>query len=238
MDRPTAIFITGASSGIGKATALELARPGTSLYFVARREDPIDALAQECIRRGAEAHFRAVDLTVPVQLDKVCEDFAVKNLEAKLAVINAAGNLGVGSYHDMHWHNVQEMMDLLLIAPMRICHRLIGPMREQGGGRIVNVLSIAAQHTFFGLSAYSTAKAGLRKFGETLNVEYRKFGIHCTSLTVGATDTAIWDSLELAPERRDMLTPKAIGENIRDLIYLPADRTVDEIVLMPPKGIL
>ena len=75
-------------------------------------------------------------------------------------------------------------------------------------------------------------------FGKCIAAEYRTRGIRVTSILPGSTDTPLWDSQSFQPNREDMLSPRAVAECIRDVILSPADRSFDEIVLMPPKGIL
>ena len=91
---------------------------------------------------------------------------------------------------------------------------------------------------FAGAAAYSASKAGLFMFGKSLAAEYRKAGLKITSIIPGATDTAIWDRQGFIPPREDMLHSESVGEVIRDVIMSPSDRNIDELVIMPPKGIL
>jgi NAD(P)-dependent dehydrogenase (short-subunit alcohol dehydrogenase family) len=125
-----------------------------------------------------------------------------------------------------------------MIGPMQLCKFAIPWMLRAGGGHIVNVLSIAATHPFSGAAAYCASKAGLHMFGKALAAEYRGRGIRVTSLLPGSTDTPLWDKQSFQPSREDMLPARAVAECIRDVILSPPDRSYDEIVLMPPKGIL
>ena len=82
------------------------------------------------------------------------------------------------------------------------------------------------------------SKAGLLAAARGWQAEYRRTGLRITNLLPGATDTPIWDGGSFIPERNDMLPAAAVAEAIRDLILSPSDRNVDELTLMPPKGIL
>ena len=126
----------------------------------------------------------------------------------------------------------------LLLGPMLMCQDVLPWMLHLGKGQIVNVLSIAAEVPFSGGAAYGAAKAGMLHFGRALAAEYRSKGIRITSLLPGSTDTPLWEGKEWVPPREDMLSSHAVAEMIRDLIRMPSDRTIDHLVLMPPKGVL
>lgn len=229
--------ITGASSGIGKATALLLAKEGHSLVLNARREKVLQELAEQCTAEGAKAvTVVAGDVTDPETSEKLAES-ALK-MQGELVLVNNAGFADFGAFHETNIDQAVEMVDVMLSGTMRATHAMIPSMLQAGSGTVINVLSVSSTVEFPGAAAYCAAKAGAHMFSKVLSKEYRQQGIRVTSILPGSTDTAIWDGMAEHPPREDMLPVSAIAETVRDVINAPRDRSIDEIVVSPPKGIL
>ncbi|MBS1705546.1 MAG: SDR family oxidoreductase [Armatimonadetes bacterium] len=232
------IIITGASSGIGQATARLLAADGHSFVLAARREKAIHDLAAECLHLGASG---AVPVPCDVTSYPDCQKLndAVRELGTDpIVLINNAGVADMSPFHTQSILSVTQQIEANLLGTLYATHAVINMMLEQGGGQVLNVLSIAAMGGFPGGESYSASKAGARAFSQSLAASYRKQGIRVTSVCPGATDTPIWDGAGWKPAVEDMLPAIAIAETLRDLINLPQDRNIDEIVVMPPKGLL
>lgn len=233
------VILTGASSGIGRETALLLSEARFELVLVARREDLLREVAQECRDRGAvSADVISADLSAS---SDVCADViqeAIGSGSSPLVLVNNAGRAEFGPYAEMDWHGIERSMALNVLGPMCLCHTILPEMLARGGSQIVNVLSIAATHNFPNSEAYCAAKAGLLAFGRSLALSYRRQGIRVTSILPGSVDTPLWDGKGWSPPSEDMLSPSVVAEAIRDIVISPPDRNYDEIVLMPPKGIL
>lgn len=237
-------IVTGASSGIGRATAEVLIEAGIEVVAAARSIEKMRDLRDRCAVHPCD-----------VRNSWSCENlilFARTGSSRVPVLINAAGTAHFGPY-DQTDEGEQETVEeraanafergpgqvhTNLLGPMYLCQAVIPWMLEAGGGHIVNVLSIAATHPFPGAAAYCASKAGLHMFGKSLAAEYRGRGIRVTSLLPGSTDTPLWDAQSFQPDRTEMLSPKAVAECIRDAVLSPTDRSYDELVLMPPKGIL
>lgn len=230
-------IICGASSGIGRATALALSKTGCELVLAARRRALLDELVAQCEKNGAKA------LGVPCDITKFqeCEELVAQARtlgKAAPVLINSAGVAEFGDFVTTPVASLEGQIHTNLLGPVFACRAVVPWMLEVGHGHIVNVLSISATTVFAGSAAYSASKAGLLMFGKILAAEYRKQGLRVTSVLPGATDTAIWSGQQFVPSREDMLHPEAVAEVIRDVILLPEDRNVDEITIMPPKGVL
>ena len=113
-----------------------------------------------------------------------------------------------------------------------------GFLRRAIGGQIIIGLSVAAVHVCPGSAGYATSKAALHMLGKVIAQDYRGEGIRVTSLLPGSVDTPLWEGKEWTPPKSDMLPVTAVAEAIRDLVLMPLDRNIDELHLMPPKGIL
>lgn len=232
------VIVCGASSGIGRATALALSTTGCELVLAARRRALLDELAAQCEANGAKA------LGVPsnVTIYEECEDLIAQARrmegDAEPVLVNSAGVAEFREFATTPVTSLDDQIRTNLLGPVYACRAVIPWILEVGSGHIVNVLSISATQVFSGAAAYSASKAGLLMFGKSLAAEYRKQGLRLTSVIPGATNTAIWSHQDFVPSREDMLTPEAVAEVIRDVIMLPADRSIDEITIMPPKGVL
>ena len=229
--------VTGASSGIGRETAMLLAKEGHSLVLNARRESLLNELAEACLAQGAPgASVAAGDVTDPATTQKIVA--SASQLAGELVLVNNAGIVEFGEFHESDIEGAAGMVDVSLTSLMRTTHALLPLMLADGNGTVVNVLSLAATTEFPGAAAYCAAKAGALMFSRVLSKEYRQKGVRVTSILPGSTNTPIWDPMESHPPREDMMPASAVAEAVRDAINAPRDRAIDEIVLTPPKGIL
>lgn len=232
------VIITGASSGIGRETALALAEHPVELVLAARRSSLLKELAKECAARGARVEAVTCDVTSHTDRQQLVLEAQKMGSGVMPVLVNSAGVAEFGDYASMPAGSVQHQIEANLLAPMLMSQDVLPWMLHVGHGHIVNVLSIAAEHPFPGSAAYCAAKAGLLMFGKSLNAEYRRKGVYVTALLPGSTDTPLWEGKSWMPPREDMLTSRIVAETIRDLVLLPSDRAVDQVTLMPPKGVL
>ena len=229
--------VTGASSGIGRETAILLATESHSLVLNARREKLLVELAEVCLAAGAKAvNVVSGDVTDQETANKITE--SVGQLEGEVVLVNNAGFAEFGEFHESDVESAVRMVDVMLSGTMRTTHALLPLMLADGRGTVVNVLSMAANTEFPGAAAYCAAKAGALMFSRVLSKEYRQKGVRVTSILPGSTDTAIWDGMADHPPREEMLPASAVAEAIRDAINAPRDRSIDEVVITPPKGVL
>lgn len=228
------ILITGASSGIGAATAKILAKEGHRVILLARRKEKLDEVAKEC---GKEVQTHAVDVS---SLDSIDRFFASWSPPAgeELVLVNNAGVGHFGPFHEMSRDDWSAQINTNLVGLMAMTHGVLGYMLSQGKGRIINVLSVAAEIHFESGAAYCASKAGALAFAHSLATQVRKSGIAVTNILPGATDTPIWDDKTWKPEQADMIPAQAIAETIAYVVNAPRDRALDHITVNPPKGIL
>ncbi|MBS1707527.1 MAG: SDR family NAD(P)-dependent oxidoreductase [Armatimonadetes bacterium] len=232
------IVVTGASGGIGRETSLALAKDGHALVLVARRLDRLVELAQDCLDAGARsADAAALDLADPATGPRVADHIAALG-HGELVLVNVAGVAHFGPLHETPVEDHLRQIQVNLLGLVSVTHALLPQMLAAGRGQVVNVLSVAVHVAFPYAEAYSASKAGAYAFGKSLSASYRRQGLRVTSLFPGATDTPLWDSQRGSPPREDMLTAQAVGQVVRELVRLPADRVVDEMTVTPPKGVL
>lgn len=232
------VIVCGASSGIGRSTALALAAPDVELVLAARRRQLLEGLAAECEAKGARTVVHASDVTQFTDCEELVRTASAMPGECQPVLVNSAGVADFGDFASSDVTNLESQIRTNLIGPLFACRAFVPWALQVGSGQVVNVLSIAAAMALPGAAVYSASKAGVLMLGKTLAAEYRKQGLRVTNILPGATDTPIWEGKEFIPPREDMLSVVAVAEAIRDIVLMPEDRNVDELVLMPPKGIL
>ena len=206
--------ITGASSGIGEATALRLARePDLRLVLVARREDRLRALAE---RIGRGTSYVAVDLTAPDAPGRVREH--VEGLGHALELlVNNAGAAWRAKFADGGYENVRRTMEVNFDAVLRLTEALLPLLRAAAPSAIVNVASTAGRVARGGSGAYSASKFALAGWSDALYLEEAPHGVHVGLVLPGFIATEGFPQSELrakALTRRMVSTPEKGAEAI------------------------
>lgn len=194
--------MTGASSGIGRAFVLGLARAGLSVALSARRVDRLEALAEECRALGVEARVFPADLARPDGPRRLVEAARAGGLRIRL-LCNAAGVDAWGAFETLDWEAQRDMMRLNMEAPAALCHLLKEDLKA--GGVAINVASQAAYQPVPYMAAYAASKAFLARFSAALHGEWTGEGILVQTLLPGPTDT---DIPSLAALKKRGLVPK------------------------------
>lgn len=191
---PLATVITGASSGIGETLARELARrEEQALVLVARRGDKLAALAAELRQaHGRRVEVIALDLEQPGAAARLMTQVAGLGLAVDTLVNNAGFGINA-AFADMPLDRIQGMMQLNMVALTEMCHAVLPGMRARGGGRILNIASVAAFQACPRFAVYGATKSYVLMFSEALAAEENRNGIRVTAVCPGATDTAFHD---------------------------------------------
>ena len=212
--------VTGASRGIGRATAVALALAGASVVLGARDAAGLAEAAREAAEGGGRAEAVPCDVTDPDQVDRL---FAAADAQGGCSVlVCAAGVLHRATLEETTDAAWAETLEVNLTGTFRCCRRAFDSMRRRGGGRIVAISSLSGVYgteKFPGLAAYNASKAGVVGLVEGIAVEGREHGISAVCLSPGAVDT---DMLRRAnPDLRPGLTPGDVGELVVDLLAGP-----------------
>lgn len=230
-------LITGASSGIGKATALAFAKAGIHVALVSRSHDTLETIAQQARAFGVEANAYALDLAKVEQVHEQIDTIAAAFGPIDILVNNA----GIGYTSPLvstpltEW---QQVLDLNLTSVFQCVQGVLPGMRERASGTIVNVVSIAGQQVFPNWGAYCVSKFGLMALSKALAAEERQNGIRVTAICPGAVNTALWDTetVQADFDRATMLTPEIVAESILHIVMLPQQAVIEELTLMPHGG--
>lgn len=232
-------LITGASSGIGKATALAFAKAGIDVALVSRSRDKLEAVARAASEAGVNAKAYVLDLAeverVKAEISAIAQDFAPVDI-----LVNNAGIGYTNPLSEIPLSDWQYVMNLNLTSVFQCILGILPAMRAQKRGTIVNVASIAGQQPFPTWGAYNVSKAGLIALSKTLAAEERDRGIRVTTICPGAVDTALWDAdtVQVDLNRQAMLTPEIVAQSILHAVLLPEQAVMDSITLMPNAGTL
>lgn len=238
-DLPRRAVITGASRGIGRATAHALAQAGFDVALLGRSLDRLQPVVAELAESGVEAKAYALDLAdqagLSSRLDAILKDFGAFSV-----LINNAGMGYTGALSTMPLHHWQQVMDLNLTSVFQCIQGALPVLRAGGGGTIVNISSIAAKSAFPDWGAYTVSKAGLVALSKVWAEEERGHGIRVVVVTPGAVNTPLWDTdtVQADFDRHHMLTPEIVAQTILTTVLLPPQAVIEDIVLMPAGGSL
>ncbi|MBP0019451.1 MAG: SDR family oxidoreductase [Cyanobacteria bacterium SBLK] len=231
--------ITGASSGIGKATALAFAKAGVDVALIGRSPEKLQAVVEEAKTFGVEAKAYIVDLakveSVKAEIEAIAADFAPIDI-----LVNNAGMGYTGTLRETPLADWQKVIDLNLTSVFQCILGILPSMRDRGRGTIINVASIAGKTPFPGWGAYSVSKAGAIALSKTLAAEERSNGIRVVAFSPGSVNTPIWDTDTVRADfdRAAMLTPEIVAQSILHAALLPEQAVVEDITLMPSGGAL
>ena len=186
-----AVWITGASSGIGKACALRYASKGRSLVLTSSSREKLEAVAAECLKLGAPAaHVLPCDLRNPDGLEELVREAWRRAGGIDILFCNAGVSQRT-TVLDTSMETVRELMEINFFAPVQMAKAILPFMLDAGGGTIAVTTSIAGRFGFPLRCAYSSSKHALYGFFETLRAEYYSKGIRVTLGCPGRVRTDI-----------------------------------------------
>ncbi|WP_051161037.1 SDR family oxidoreductase [Nocardia transvalensis] len=197
-------LVTGAASGIGRATAIAAARAGAELVLTDIDADGLAATAEEIGREGGKVLFsRALDISDYDAVTAFAEDVHAAHGSLDV-VMNVAGVSAWGTVENLEHRHWRTMVDVNLMGPIHVIENFVPPMVRAGrGGALVNVSSAAGLLAFPWHAAYSASKFGLRGASEVLRFDLARHGISVHLVVPGAVDTHLVETVEIAGVDRD-----------------------------------
>jgi 3-oxoacyl-[acyl-carrier protein] reductase len=231
-------IITGAGRGVGRATALELARRGARVALVARTVSQLQEVAEEVQALGREALVVPTDITDEAQVSMMAEQVLSQLGRVDILVNNA----GIAFWGEVENFPLEQWNLTLAVnlTGMFLCSRaVIEPMKQQRRGHIVNLSSGAGKHGYANIAAYCTSKFGVIGFSESLAAELGPFGIKVSSVLPGTVDTTFsagFPRERLAGREILMLKPEEVAEAVGFLVSQPPGAWTQEMNLWPFKG--
>ena len=239
---PKYVCITGASSGIGRSTAIAFARLGSNLIIGARRTERLQTLQEELLSAGSPSvKSDVLDVTHQKSIEKFAET-TLNFCEDKLDVLvnNAGKALGIGQVKDANLDDWQEMLDTNLMGLARVTQQFLPSMIENKQGHIILIGSIAGHQAYSGGSMYCASKFGVKAIAKSLKLELCGTNIRVSSIDPGMVNTEFslvrlgdQEKAEEVYKGMKPLSPEDIAECIIFATTRPAHVNIDEIIVMP-----
>jgi NADP-dependent 3-hydroxy acid dehydrogenase YdfG len=237
-------LVTGASSGIGEATALALAGEGAAVALGARRADRLESLRERIEGDGG----RAVAIEVDVSDEEAASGF-VESAREQLGgidiLVNNAGVMLLGPVTGADTEEWKRMVDVNVLGLLYCTHAALGPMSESGGGHIVNLSSVAGRTANLGSAVYNLTKWGVGGFSEGLRQEVLHAGIRVTIIEPGFVQTELQghnqnpmvvDNIKKMEEQiGDLLQAEEIADAILYAVTRPQHVSINEVLIRPTR---
>jgi len=214
-------LVTGATRGIGRATAISLARAGAKVGLLARNRVALEELAAEI-----NGWAFPCDVADAEAVDEALRQFEELAGDVPEIVVTAAGMFSLHPVEGLPAEEVRRHLAVNLEGSISVVRSVLPGLRRARRGTLVLIGSVAGRKAFPGNAAYSASKFGLRGFHEVLLAEIRGSGVRATLLEPAATDTPLWDPLDPdrnpdLPDRSAMLRPEAVADAVLFLATRP-----------------
>ena len=238
------VLVTGASSGIGEATALAMAAEGAKVALAARRHDRLVELADRIEKHGGTAHAMEVDVSDHGKVEAMVAETA-GTLGGLHILVNNAGVMLLGPVDGADVAEWQRMVDVNLLGLLYCTREAIPIIRDSGGGDIVNLSSVAGRQANLGSAVYNLTKWGVVGFSEGLRQEALHSNIRVSCVEPGFVETELQghnehpmvvEAIKKETERiGDLLQAEDIARAIVYTVSQPPHVAVNEIMVRPAK---
>jgi NADP-dependent 3-hydroxy acid dehydrogenase YdfG len=234
------VVITGASSGLGEATAKRLSEEGAVLVLAARRAERIEKLASTIEENGGKAVAIPTDVTNAQQVQRLV-DSAVQQFGKIDVILNNAGLMPLSSLESLKINEWEQMIDVNIKGVLYGIAAALPYMKKQKSGHFINVSSVAGHKIFGGSAVYSATKSAVRVISEGLRQEVTPYNIRTTIISPGAVKTELLEhitdsDIQTANQTyvgKVGLTPDAFARLIAFAISQPEDVDINEILFRP-----
>jgi NADP-dependent 3-hydroxy acid dehydrogenase YdfG len=229
-EKPLGILITGASSGLGEAVALEMAKDGHRFYLTARRRKKLEQVAQEVESIGGKAHFGDGDVGDESDVDRLFED-AVKCLGSIDVIFANAGVGFFGNFEDMSVEQYDAQFNTNVRGVFLWLRKVLPGMREQNSGQIIVTSSNLGLETSPRAGIYSATKHAVQAMVWCLREELKGTGVKAATINPGSISTTWYDGKKA--DRSKMLTANDVARTVRYIIEQSETSNIDHILLRP-----
>lgn len=233
-DRIKAVWITGSSSGIGKALTIEFASNGETVIATSRRKSIVQNYVDQLGKLSGNIIPFQLDVGNTVEIN----DF-YNEVSARYEINRLINNAGLTSFKpatEDSFEEIKNIIDVNLLGAIFAIKTVLPSMISNNGGTIINILSVVTQKIFTNSSAYSASKHGLLAYSKVLREEVRKNNIRVLNVSPGATKTSIWPNHVLEKYSHRMMTPEEIAKIIFQFYSQKSILVAEEIVLRPIQG--
>jgi NADP-dependent 3-hydroxy acid dehydrogenase YdfG len=236
------VVITGASSGLGEATARYLAERGAAVVLGARRAERLQALVDEITRTGGAASFVATDVTNPAQVQALV-DTAVEKYGRIDVILNNAGVMPHSPLERRKIDDWNRTIDINVKGVLYGIAAALPHMQRQKAGHIINVSSVAGHKVGKNNAVYAATKTAVRVITEGLRQEVKPWNLRTTIISPGAVATELPNSITEADVAKGVgefydeyaISPEAFARAVAFAISQPDDVDVNEILFRPTR---
>ncbi len=232
------VLITGASRGIGRATAKAFANAGWNLLLTSRSKNDLESLIDEIDNKKIKIFHKSIDLSDSKNISNGISEL-IKNGLVPSVLINNAGVAWTGDLLSMSIEKWEWLMQMNLTSIFQVCSEVV-PLMRRKGGLVINVSSHASRNSFPQWGAYCVSKAALSSFTKCLAEEERKNLIRACTLTIGSVNSSLWDSetVGMQFDRKSMLSVDQVAYELLHLANQPTSQIIEDLTLMPSSGAL
>jgi NADP-dependent 3-hydroxy acid dehydrogenase YdfG len=227
-------LITGASKGIGRATALKLAHEGIEILATGRNVPDLESLKDEISVAGGKCHIQPAELNKDSDLDVLCDEIKGSGKKLKL-LVHSAAVAKVGKVEDMKKADWQDVIETNLSTPFYLTQKCLPFM--DNGSQIIFINSRAGKQSFSEWAAYCASKHGLRAMADVLRAEVSVKGIRVTTIYPASVDTPMQAGLPYDWDTSKMMKPEDVAKAVIDCFKQPANVTITDLELQNPAGI-
>jgi 3-oxoacyl-[acyl-carrier protein] reductase len=226
-------LVTGATQGIGKATAFALGKAGYRIGAVSRTESKLRQLVAHLKEEGIEAAGAAADVGRQDQVERAVEEIRRALGEIDL-LVNNAGVLIAKPFEELTLDDWDTTMATNLRSLYLVTRAVLPAMRRRKAGTVINVASLAARNGFVGGTAYTASKHAVLGFSRSLMLEARKDNVRVITVCPGSVDTAMLrDQTMLKSDPQRILKPEDVADTIVQAAVLPPRAMVSELDIRP-----
>jgi NADP-dependent 3-hydroxy acid dehydrogenase YdfG len=229
------VWVTGASTGIGKAIAEKFSKEGCIVVVTARRKSRLVKIVSEIKFAGREASAFVCNViserSVFLTAKRIREKYGTIDV-----LINNAGATVFKSFLDTKTQDYNDVIDTNLKGPFLCMKAVLPQMIKNNHGSVINILSVAANTAFENSAVYAASKAGMQAMSNCIRTEVRRYNIKITNIFPGAVDTAMWESKARQRYRNRMMTPADIAAITFDVYNKPKKVAIEDVIVRPIKG--
>ncbi len=234
MDTKAGIWVTGASSGIGKAIAVEFAKIGCNVFISARRVAELERVREENEEYEDNIHIFPCNIASSANVEqtykKIINEF---NLDC---LVNNAGITSFKAAEDNSINEINDIINTNLLGSLYTIKSVLSGFKKEKSGTIINILSVIVNKVLTNSSLYAASKMGLWGYSKVMREEVRKHNIRVINIIPGATETPIW-SQQIRKEKSElMMNPESLARIVVSSFLHKDNLVTEEIVLRPLTG--